>query len=171
MHESIEGAASKLAARLRALGATAHIVAHSLGGVIVLEALAAAGDFPKGRVVMLGCPVRGSRAAQAIARWPVGPQVLGPLAAAELCHPHDRRAPPDREVGVIAGARSAGLGRLFAELPRPNDGTVAVEETCLPGAAAEIVLDVSHTGMLLSSAVANATASFLSTGRFPAVPH
>jgi len=168
MHESLRDAAAKLAGRLRELGDTVHVVAHSLGGVLVLEALAASSDLPKGRIVLLGCPIRGSRAAQAIARWPVGPQILGPLATAELCNPCERRAPPDREVGVIAGAWSAGLGRLFAELPQPNDGTVAVDETQLPGAAAGIVLDVSHTGMLLSAAVAAATAAFLETGRFPA---
>ncbi len=168
MHESLQDAASKLVERLRALGDTAHVVAHSLGGVIAIEALATARGLPPGRMVLLGCPVQGSRAARAIARWPIGPQVLGPLAAAELCRSCERRSPPDRAVGVIAGTRSVGLGRLFADLPQPNDGTISVDETQLPGASAQIVLDVSHTGMLLSTAVAKATATFLATGQFPA---
>ena len=46
----------------------------------------------------------------------------------------------------------------------PNDGTVCVDETALSGASAQLVLDVSHTGMLLSSAVAAATVQFLPFG-------
>jgi hypothetical protein len=67
---------------------------------------------------------------------------------------------------MIAGSRSAGLGRVFADLPQPNDGTVCVDETDLPGATARVVLDVSHTGMLLSQAVAAATSRFLAHGSF-----
>jgi pimeloyl-ACP methyl ester carboxylesterase len=166
MQESLQDAASKLAGQLRTLGDTAHVVAHSLGGVIALEALTTSNALPKGRAVLLGSPVQGSRSAQAIAGWPIGSQVLGPLATAELCRPCGRRAPPGREIAVIAGSRSAGLGRLFAELPQPNDGTVALDETRLPGSSAEIVLDVSHTGMLFSSVVATATVKFLATGGF-----
>ena len=55
---------------------------------------------------------------------------------------------------------------MFADLPLPNDGTVCVEETDLEGAHARLVLDVSHTGMLLSSAVVAATVQFLATGSF-----
>ena len=72
------------------------------------------------------------------------------------------------EVGVIAGSMSVGVGRVFAELPQPNDGTVCVDETGLPGATAQLVLDVSHTGMLLSSEVAAATVQFLRSGSFGA---
>jgi hypothetical protein len=55
---------------------------------------------------------------------------------------------------------------MFADLPQPNDGTVCVDETDLPGATARVVLDVSHTGMLLSRSVADATGCFLATGSF-----
>ncbi len=65
---------------------------------------------------------------------------------------------------MIAGSRAVGIGRVFADLPVPNDGTVCVDETALPGASAQLVLDVSHTGMLLSSAVAAATVQFLAIG-------
>jgi hypothetical protein len=74
--------------------------------------------------------------------------------------------PATREVGVIAGSLPVGIGRVFAELPVPNDGTVCVDETELPGAASRIVHDVSHTGMLFSSAVANSAVKFLVTGGF-----
>jgi hypothetical protein len=43
---------------------------------------------------------------------------------------------------------------------------VAVEETQLAGASDHIVLPISHTGMLLSAAVAHQAAYFLQHGGF-----
>lgn len=158
--------AAAFAGHLRSFGGPVHVVAHSLGGVVALETFTRHADLPPGRVVLLGSPVQGSRAAQAIGDWAVGPQILGSLAMAELAQPQARRWSGPRELGVIAGSRSAGLGRLFASLPVPNDGTVAVDETRLPGATSQIVHDVSHTGMLFSSAVAASTVQFLASGSF-----
>jgi hypothetical protein len=115
--------------------------------------------------------VQGSRVARTVAHWSIGPQLMGSLAARELTR-HDTRVwRSPRELGIIAGSRSAGLGRLFAELPAPNDGTVCVDETKLAGANEHIVLDVSHTGMLVSSPVAASVAAFLRTGRFSQEPN
>ena len=166
MHVSLREAAEALAARLRAIGGPAHVVAHSLGGLVTCDAFAMHDDLPDGRVVLLGSPVRGARAARVVAsRW-YGHAMLGPLAVAELVREREAAWRSQREVGVIAGSRSVGLGRVFAELPLPNDGTVCVDETDLAGARARLVLDVSHTGMLLSSAVVAATVQFLATGSF-----
>jgi pimeloyl-ACP methyl ester carboxylesterase len=166
MQVTLTAAADALAGRLRAFRGTVHVVAHSLGGLITCEAFARHADLPPGRVVLLGSPVRGARAAREVAaRW-YGAAMLGPLATAELARERDCVWRSPREVGVIAGSRAVGLGRLFADLPLPNDGTVCVDETRLPGAAAHRVFDVSHTGMLLSTAVAAATARFLATGAF-----
>jgi hypothetical protein len=85
---------------------------------------------------------------------------------AQLTREKERRWDLPREIGLIAGSRSAGLGRLFADLPQPNDGTVAVDETHLPGANAHLVLDVSHLGMLWSQPVAGAAGRFLARGAF-----
>jgi hypothetical protein len=164
---ALADATAALAARLREFEGPVHVVAHSLGGVVAVETFAAERELPPGRVILLGSPVQGSRSAQAIAAWSVGPQILGSLAVAELVRPRPRRWNGPRELGVIAGSRSAGLGRLFASLPTPNDGTVAVDETRLPGATAQLVLDVSHTGMLFSTTVAEAAAGFLKIGSFP----
>jgi pimeloyl-ACP methyl ester carboxylesterase len=166
MQATLASAAAALAERLRGLGAAAHVVAHSLGGIVALEAFATAPDLPAGRAVLLGSPVQGSRAAQSIAAWSFGPQILGPLAVAEIAQPRARRWVGTREIGVISGSRSAGLGRFCADLPQPNDGTICVSETLLPGASAQLVLDVSHTGMLFSGQVADAVVRFLETGRF-----
>ena len=59
--------------------------------------------------------------------------MLGPLAVAELARERDCAWQSPREVGVIAGSRSVGIGRVFADLPMPNDGTVCVDETVAVG--------------------------------------
>jgi hypothetical protein len=91
---------------------------------------------------------------------------LGALVVAELVRKRDRVWNLPREIGLIAGCRSAGLGRVFADLPQPNDGTICVDETRLSGANAHRVHDVSHTGMLFSQAVASSTCCFLEHGMF-----
>jgi pimeloyl-ACP methyl ester carboxylesterase len=166
-HTTLADVAAAFAAHLRSFAGPVHVVAHSLGGVVALETFSRHADLPPGRVVLLGSPVQGSRAARAIGEWAIGPQILGSLAMAELARPQARRWNGSRELGVIAGSRSAGLGRLFASLPVPNDGTVAVDETRLPGSSAHFVIDVSHTGMLFSTEVASSAVSFLVHGRFP----
>lgn len=166
MNATVADVADALAAKLASFAGPVHVVAHSLGGVVVLDTFLRHAVLPPGRAVLLGSPVQGSRAARAIGAWAAGPHILGSLAMAELVRPQARRWNGARELGVIAGSRSAGLGRLFASLPVPNDGTVAVEETVLPGATSHIVHDVSHTGMLFSSAVAASTVQFLATGSF-----
>ena len=52
------------------------------------------------------------------------------------------------------------------ELPEPNDGIVAVAETVIPGERDRIILPVSHSGMLVSRAVATQAAAFLRNGKF-----
>ncbi len=166
LHTSLAEVRQKLADCLRSFGGVVHIVAHSLGGLIALDTLEQEPGLPPGRVVLLGAPVQGSRAASAIAKWSIGPQLLGPLALAELARARNCRWQASREVGLIAGSRSIGLGRVFASLPEPNDGTVCVDETRLPGAAAHLVLDVSHIGMLLNRTVADAVCDFIRRGAF-----
>jgi pimeloyl-ACP methyl ester carboxylesterase len=143
-----------------------HLVGHSLGGIVVLRYLEERRDVPPGRAVLLGAPLGGSRAAQGLARWPIGAAMLGRNIEAEVLHPPLRRWDGRRELGVIAGDVSLGLGRLFGDLGQPNDGTISVEETRLDGATDEIVLPISHTGMLFSAEVARQTAQFLASGRF-----
>ena len=166
LHVSLQEAADALTARIRALGDVVHVVAHSLGGLVACEAFASHEDLPSGRVVLLGAPVRGSRAAREVAaRW-YGPSMLGSLAVAELARERECVWRSSREVGVIAGSLPVGIGRVFAELTQPNDGTVCVDETELAGETARLVLDVTHTGMLLSREVAAAVIGFLREGRF-----
>ena len=167
MHVSMRDTAGALAACLRTLGDEVHVIAHSLGGLVTCETFTAHSALPFGRIVLLGAPVRGSRTARAVATHWYGPALLGPFAVAELARVREQTPEIPREVGVIAGTRSIGAGRLFSELPCPNDGTVCLDETGLPGARAQSEIDVSHTGMLFSRDVADAAVCFLRYGRFP----
>lgn len=159
-------AADRLAERARSLDAKRlHLVGHSLGGVLVLKMLERAGDrLPPGRVVLLGSPVRGSAIARRMAAHAGLARLLGSARPALTAgFPH---APADRETGIVAGSAGLGAGRLLGRLESPHDGTVSVAETDLPGAADRLVLPVSHSGLLLSSRVADAVSAFLHRGRF-----
>ena len=55
---------------------------------------------------------------------------------------------------------------MAPDLPRPSDGVVSVAETAVPGMRDRIVLHVSHSGMLVSGAVARQVCAFLRDGAF-----
>jgi pimeloyl-ACP methyl ester carboxylesterase len=146
---------------------TLHLVGHSLGGLLILKLFEdGALQLPPGRIVLLGSPVRGSRAAHGLARLPLGKQIMGLSVKEELLTPKTRRWTGVRDVGVIAGDLAFGLGRLVGTGGAPNDGTIMVEETQLDGATDHLVLRVSHSGMLFSAAVAQQSGTFLQTGHF-----
>jgi pimeloyl-ACP methyl ester carboxylesterase len=146
-------------------GRRVHFVGHSLGGLVVLQMLAEFPEARSGRVVLLGTPYRTSHAAHGMARVAPGRGLIGRGLGqwlAQTSHP----SAAGREVGVVAGSRSLGFGRLLGGLPRPNDGVVAVDETRVPGARDHAVLKVSHSGMLVSAAVARQACAFLKDGHF-----
>ena len=143
-----------------------HFVGHSLGGLIVLRLLDRPDAPAAGRVVLVGAPVGGSQAARNLARIPGGRAALGRSMTEWMDAAHSV-AGRGGEIGVIAGRLPVGMGRIVApDLPRPNDGAVSVAETQIAGAHDSIVLDVSHSGMLISRAVARQVCAFLRDGAF-----
>ena len=159
--------AGRLAQFARTLAAPRiHWVGHSLGGLVILRMLERELALPPGRVVLLGTPYHDSHAGRVLAGSAWGARALGRSMREWL----DSTKPahfPGREIGVIAGTLSVGLGRVVApDLPAPNDGAVTVAETRLAAACDRIELPVSHTGMLLSRRVAHQTGVFLRDGRF-----
>jgi pimeloyl-ACP methyl ester carboxylesterase len=163
-----ELAEQRLAELLEAEGA-ADIVAHSLGGLVALQALCDHPSLPVARVVCLGSPLVGSSAAAGMLRWSPGAGLLGRSAGllrrglvVEGAHCWRGRA----EVGVIAGRLKLGLGGLLAGLPGEHDGTVAVAETRIEGLTDHVVIDASHSGLLFSAAAAAQAVAFLREGRF-----
>lgn len=172
-YPSVRATLTENAARLASYAASlrakrVHFVAHSLGGLVVLKMLSASGAEDLGRIVLQGVPYRGSRAARGLARLPLGETLLGRSLREWL----ESQPPADFarfEIGVIAGSLALGLGRLVdPDLPRPNDGVVAVEETQVPGMRDHVVLPVNHSGMLVSRAVVHQIAAFLRLGAFDA---
>jgi pimeloyl-ACP methyl ester carboxylesterase len=152
-----------------------HLLGHSLGGMVIYRMFETgvlapdrfSGDFC--RVVFMGAPVRGSQSARVLSRSGPGRRLLGAVGSGVLMDGLPDNWPFAAKLGIIAGNRPHGLGRFLAHFDSPNDGTVAVAETHLVGAADHCVLPVSHTGMLMSSDVAVQVATFLDSGRFDQV--
>ena len=144
--------------------APAHVLAHSLGGLVTLTALQRTPDLPVARVVCLGSPLCGSAAATGLARRSLTAAALG--RSADLlrggCQPWGGTA----QVGVVAGRVPLGLGQFFGGIRGDSDGTVAVAETRLAGLADHVVVAASHSGLLFSAAAAHQAIAFLRNGRF-----
>jgi pimeloyl-ACP methyl ester carboxylesterase len=145
---------------------TLHLIAHSLGGLVVYRWLEQFPDQPPGRVVFLGVPALASQTAVTVARRGWARTPLGRCIAEECLTERSRRWTANRELGIIAGTHAVGLGRLFVKFDGDSDGTVAVSETRLPGATDVVTLPVSHTGMVLSARVAREAATFFQSGHF-----
>jgi pimeloyl-ACP methyl ester carboxylesterase len=166
VHEDLSHNAAQLFAFVRALKAEKiHFVGHSMGGLLVLQMLKEHRDPRIGRVVLAGSPYQDIQAVKNLMRNAFTQSVVGKSVSQWLA-----QAKPDvassHEIGVIAGDRSMGLGRLVTHLPKPNDGTIIVDETEVPGAKDAIVLHVTHSQMLFSAQVAEQAAHFIETGRF-----
>jgi len=146
-------------------GNVIHLVAHSLGGLVALKMLAQEHDARIRRVVLMGTPYAGCHCGFTLAATPVLAGLVGRTFKDWFSLPRPA-SPPAVEIGVIAGTRPVGLGRLIPGLARPNDGLVAVDETRIAAARDSIALNVSHSGMLVSRACAGQIANFLRTGSF-----
>jgi pimeloyl-ACP methyl ester carboxylesterase len=148
----------------------AHLVGHSLGGVVSLRMLSNYPDAPPGRLVCLGSPLTGSRAADFLTRQHWAESLVGlSLSGGVVEAPASTWATnvcEHREVGVIAGDASIGVAQFVADFEEDNDGTVGISETRLTGACDHLILPVSHNGMLLSSSVIDQAAAFLKRGEF-----
>lgn len=164
--ETPEQAARRLAAYLdRVPGDVVHLVAHSLGGMVVRHLFALAPVQRPGRIVMLGSALAGSRVAARVARYSLGRWWLG--AALERGLLGGSPTLHGRGVGMIAGNRGFGLGRLVpGALSRPHDGSVAVAETETPDVFRHLQVPYGHFGLLIARPVADAVADFLEHGEF-----
>ena len=172
-YATMHGAATDICRDLAEFAAAAatpgkvHFVGHSLGGVLVYRTLTecGAGRFT-GNAVLLGAPLNGCKAARGASSWSMLRPLLGPHVLSELAEPPPRAWSGRNALGVIAGTMRLGTGQFFAQFDEDNDGTVAVNETRIPGLADHLVLPHSHFGMLYARDVAAEVAHFLRNGCF-----
>ncbi|MCG6966585.1 MAG: alpha/beta fold hydrolase [Chromatiaceae bacterium] len=145
-----------------------HIVTHSLGGILVRFYLQTNALPADSRIVMLAPPNQGSEVADRTRHWPlyrwlagrVGEQLgTGPDGIAR------QLGPIDAEIGVIA-ARHSLQPWFSAMIPGEDDGMVSVASTRLAEMRDFIVVDSSHTLMVLSHAVREQVRHFLAKGCF-----
>ncbi|MCP4700205.1 MAG: alpha/beta hydrolase [Gammaproteobacteria bacterium] len=151
---------------LQAIPAPAiHLVGHSMGGLVIRCLFHKYPQQRPGRIVTLGTPHQGSHVARFLNARPWLRWMLGHAVETGLLGD----APAWRgktELGSIGGNTSIGMGRLIPGLPKPNDGTVALAETLLPGMTGHITLSLAHFAMLLSGEAAKQVNNFLKKGSF-----
>ncbi|HUN26062.1 MAG TPA: alpha/beta fold hydrolase [Steroidobacteraceae bacterium] len=157
----------RLAEFVRALRPkTLHLIGHSLGGLVIYRCLERFPLESPGRVVFLGTPALGCRAAVEFARLPLARALVGRCVREELLVERERRWRSDRPLGIIAGNRALGFGRLIVRYDGESDGTIAVSETRMPGATDHITVAAGHMGLLVSEEAARQTGFFLRDGHF-----
>jgi pimeloyl-ACP methyl ester carboxylesterase len=168
LRRSVRHNARELARRLRTLPAERiHLVGHSLGGLVILQALQDEPGLITGRVVLLGSPVNGSAVARGVARQRALRWLMGRATEQGLLGDGPRWR-GWQSLGMIAGCRSFGIGRLLGGLSGVNDGVVNLEETRIEGARDSVVVDTTHIGLVVSGLVAAQVCAFLKHGRFDA---
>ncbi|HVV87865.1 MAG TPA: alpha/beta hydrolase [Kofleriaceae bacterium] len=170
----IAAAAAELAGRLadELPGRPLAAVTHSLGGIVVRH-LGGRG-LRWQRIVMLAPPNRGSQVAAAFAGNRLFSWFYGP-AGRELAAPIDPAAwpAPPAPCAIIAGTRRRALGNPTSWVSHrvfpagvEHDGTVAVDEARLPGAAFATV-DATHTFIMNDARARSLAIAFLRTGALP----
>jgi pimeloyl-ACP methyl ester carboxylesterase len=143
-----------------------HLIGHSLGGVLSLHTLRRYPDLPVAKVICLGSPLVDTSAGRFLHQAAPGRALLGKTLPQAVFDQPLGRWEGVQPVGVIAGTQGLGMGRYLMELPTPNDGVVALQETCLPGVTDRLELPMGHTRLVMSRQVADQCHAFLQHDRF-----
>lgn len=147
---------------------TVHFVTHSLGGILLRYFLTQHEIAGLGRVVMLAPPNRGSQVVDWLRHYRLFQHMLGPAASQLGTTPDslvNQLPPAPCELGIIAGSRAVNL--LFSPfLPKPNDGTVSVENTKLADMRDHITLPATHPLIMRNKQVIQQVLAFLKSGQF-----
>jgi pimeloyl-ACP methyl ester carboxylesterase len=161
--DSLEGNVERLLRHARAHG-RAHFVGHSLGGVLVFDALNAHPELEVATAVLIGAPVRGCLAGRRLAVSRFGRWMMG--ATAPRWGERDATWRRPEPLGIIAGTLPIGLGWMTGRLPGASDGVVRVDETLVEGMAQQVSVPCAHSALITSRRVAGLVGHFLAAGRF-----
>lgn len=150
-----------------------HFVTHSLGGILVRAWLANGHPANLGRVVMLAPPNHGSEIVDTFAEsdlsrramiWFNGPAVPQ-LGTDEGSVPNQLPPTVDFDLGIIAGDIPINpLGPIV--ISGPNDGTVSVASTRIDGMNDHIVINASHSLIMLNPVAIAEVLEYLHNGVF-----
>lgn len=152
------------------------VVTFSMGGILLRWAVNNHQIKPRlRRVVMIGPPNRGSRAADLVYNTvgEAGLRLFFGRAAPQLRHGRNglcTRAgflPEDTELGIIAGGKGNQRGFNYL-LPGDNDRIVTVNEARLYGMKDFRVLELGHGPLIFSTKTADLCRRFLKRGSFEA---
>ena len=139
-----------------------HLIAHSLGNLIVRMGFRDGYPEGLGRIVMLAPPNRPTELARALRDNPIYKWFTSKdgwqFASDEF---YEKLPIPNVPFGIIAGERGQSV-----MLDEPNDGVITVESTKLEGMADWTVVPHAHTFIMNSRSVAALCVSFIKTGSF-----
>lgn len=139
-----------------------HLVAHSLGNIIIRNGFKQPYREGLGRVVMLAPPNQPADLARLLKENPVFQWISGDSGQKLSDGDSYRDLPvPSVEFGIIAGDKGQQV-----TFESPNDGIVTVESTKLAGMKDWLVVHHTHTFMMNSSDVGEFCVHFLKNGAF-----
>jgi hypothetical protein len=118
---------------------------------------------------MIAPPSQGSAIARDLQDVPAYRLLYGPAGQELTPEAMDFPIPTTLPFAIIAGGRGDGEG-YNPLLPGDDDGTVAVDEARLPGAAGFLIVPAVHAVISNDARTIAATRAFLGTGRLEASP-
>lgn len=137
-----------------------HLVAHSLGGLLVRALFHFYSQQPPGKVVMIATPSAGSAVANRVRRYRLGRMLAG-RSLGQFLTEGQRWLSLKHDLLVIAGSHGIGVGTFVGGLEGDNDGTVSINEARCDDASKFISLPFSHSSMLFHQQTFMAVHDFL----------
>ena len=139
-----------------------HLIAHSLGGIVLSHLFHHYEIKQKGKVILIGSPLNGSAAATYLSKKKHLKFLLGKSIIKGLLGDAPKWN-DKRKVCIVAGVKGMGAGWLFASsvMQEPNDGTVNLHETHLDAATESHEIPRSHFLLLVSNKVVEIIIQFL----------